>query len=84
MMPHIPPGSNVMKSAGFIGLGLLALMLAACAAAPQRNERLERNFGAQCRQLGHAPDSADYRRCLQALHNGEVMDAMQHTIAPLR
>lgn len=84
MMPHIPPGSNVMKNAGFIGLGLLALALAACAAPAQRNERLERDFGAQCRQLGHAPGSADYRRCLQALHNSEVMDAMRHTIAPLR
>ncbi len=73
-----------MKNAGFIGLGLLVLALAACAAAPQRNERLERDFGAQCRQLGHAPGSADYRRCLQTQHNSGVMDAMQHTISPLR
>jgi hypothetical protein len=73
-----------MKAAEFIGYSLLALALVACAAPPPRNERLERDFGAQCRQFGHAPDSADYRRCLQAQHNGEVQDAMQRTITPLR
>lgn len=67
-----------------IGYSIVALFLAACMTPQQRAEQMERDFGPQCRQLGHAPGGAEYGRCLQALHNGEVIDAMQRTITPLR
>jgi outer membrane biogenesis lipoprotein LolB len=57
------------------------LLLAGCMTPQQRAERMERDFGPQCRKLGHAPGSQEYGRCLQQLHNYEVIDAMQMTLS---
>lgn len=52
----------------------LAFLLAACMTPQQRAEQMERDFGPQCRKLGHAAGTETYRHCLQSLHNVEISD----------
>lgn len=60
-----------------IAYAALLLVLTGCMTAQQRAEWMERDYGAQCRKLGHVPASAEYQRCLQILRNAEVMDSLQ-------
>ena len=62
-----------------VGHAVLAFALSACTTLTpqQRAAQMENDFGAQCRKLGHVPDSGEYKRCLQMLHNAEVMDSVQ-------
>ena len=63
-----------------IGCFTLAFALSACMTPQQRTAQMESDFGAQCRQAGNAPDSGEYKRCLQMRHNSDVMNSMQMTM----
>ena len=64
--------------ARYIGL---AFFLSACMTPQQRAERMELDYGPQCRKLGHSPGSEPYRRCLQSLHNVDVSEGLLHAMS---
>ena len=60
-----------------IGFSALALVLSGCMTPQQRAAQMDSDFGPECRQMGHVPESGEYQRCLKILHNAEVMNSMQ-------
>lgn len=59
----------------------LVFFLSACMTPQQRAERMELDYGPQCRKQGHAPGSEPYQRCLQALHNVDVSNDLLRAMA---